>query len=128
MSEKQLVLNLDLDGNKVALTIIRATARMGAEHGFMIGEAFRYFDEHPDFPESLKDLKYRIYPVAVVGTSAVEGMAWPIAFEDFIELPETFIDAWLDGVYKVNPQWVPVLPEKETGDQDSKNPPKRKRH
>ena len=121
MSEKIL----DLDGQKVALTIVRATARMGAERGHMIRTAFEEFEAHPEFEEALKNLRWSIYPSLVTATTHVDGMEWPMPFEKFIELPEEFIDDWLDEIYKQNPHWVPG---RDLGESDPKNSPKPKKH
>ena len=128
MSEKQTIVNINLDGKNVALTLIRATARIGAERAYMIGTAFEYFKEHSDFPLSQQGLKWLLYPNAVCGTASVDGMPWPITFEEFGELPEDFIDEWEAGIYTVNPHWQPSA-LKETGDKpEVKNSPRPKRH
>ena len=128
MTEKNLALKLDLNGQPIALTLVRATARLGARRGYMMGEAFQEFETNKEFPKELQNLRWLLYPNVIAGTESVEGMPWPLTFEEFIELPEGFIDDWVAGIYQVNPHWQPES-QKETGEQpETKNSPKRKRH
>jgi hypothetical protein len=44
-------------------------------------------------------------------TTAVEGIPWPITFEQFSELDEELINKWAEITYKANPHWTSKLAE-----------------
>ena len=59
-------------------------------------------------------LRVSSYPDCMAATLKAEGITWPIAFEDFIKLPEQFVIKWEAAVYELNPHWLPVDPEKQS--------------
>ncbi len=129
MSQKELSITFDFDGTPVALTVVRATARMGAERGYQIGLAIDEIDKDENFPEPLKYLRTSVFPTLVSLTSKIEGIDWPMTFEQLQELPEELIDKWLAAIYKCNPHLDPMQAIAESqGESDPKNSQKRKRH
>ncbi len=128
MSEKEITIHLDLDGTSVALTVVRATARIAAQRGYLLRTISEKIDKDPDFPEHLKLLNAVVYPMVISATSKVEGMNWPMEFEEFLDLPEEFTDDWLDAIYKCNPHWSPLNNTKDQGEPDPKNSKSHKKH
>ena len=107
MSEKQTTLALTLDDAQVTLTIVRATARIGVARYQLISKGYGYIQENPDEDEALKALRVMVYPDCISGTSHAEGIEFPTPFEQFVELPEDFVNQWADAVYAINPHWKP---------------------
>jgi hypothetical protein len=107
MSEKQMTLAYTLDESEVAITVVRATARIGMARYILANKGFKENEAEPD--EALKLLRVMVYPDLVAATTEVTGMKYPLEFEEFIELPEDLINQWADAVYEVNPHWKAEL-------------------
>ena len=107
MSEKQMTLAYTLDESEVAITVVRATARIGMARYILANKGFKENEAEPD--EALKLLRVMVYPDLVAATTQVTGMKYPLEFEEFIELPEDLINQWADAVYEVNPHWKAEL-------------------
>lgn len=107
MSEKLKTLALTLDDTTVTLTLIRATARIGVARYQLISKGYEHINDSPDEDEALKALRVMVYPDCICGTSQAEGIEFPIPFEQFVELPEEFVNQWADAVYLINPHWKP---------------------
>jgi len=108
MSEKQTTLVYTLDDSKVSITVARATAKIGVQRYLL---ASKGAEENKDEDEALKILRLMFYPDLICATIEVEGMKFPISFEELIELPEDLVNKWAEAVYSVNPQWRPGLPD-----------------
>lgn len=108
MSEKRTTLAYTLDGVEITLTIVRATARMGVARYLLINKGVEANKNETD--EALKTLRLMIYPDCIIATESAEGMEFPPTFEQFVELPEDFINKWTETVYSINPQWLPSIP------------------
>jgi hypothetical protein len=119
MTDKQTTLKLDLDGNEVALTIVRATARMGMARWQLIFKGER--DNENETDEARKALRVMGYPDMITATVAAEGIPWPISFDEFVELPEVFYESWSEMVYSMNPQWRPGIIPAEDVKKKAKN-------
>lgn len=107
MSEKQKTLAYTLDEGDVTLVVVRATARIGMARYILANKGFKENEAEPD--EALKLLRVMVYPDLIAATTTVTGMKFPLEFEEFIELPEDFINQWADAVYEVNPHWKAAL-------------------
>lgn len=120
MSEKQMTLAYTLDDRVVTLTIVRATTRIGVARYLLAGEGNRVNETETD--EALKILRLIIYPNCISCTTSVEGMDWPITFDQFVDLPEDFVDKWLEAVYTMNPHWQgPEVAEKNAPSSSKRN-------
>ncbi len=106
MSEKQKTLTLTLDDKQVALTIVRATARVGVERYLLTSAGVEANKSEPS--EALKILHLTLYPDLISATSSVDGLTWPLTFDEFVELPEEFVNSWADAVYAMNTTWRPA--------------------
>jgi hypothetical protein len=107
MNEKKIT--LDLNGKKINITISQATARMGIRRSLMIYAAFDTKEaaekEGKPIDEEAYVISYRTLPDLVVGSKDVEGMNFPPTAEELLDLPEEFVNKWLDAIYKLNPHW-----------------------
>lgn len=105
-------LKLDLDGQEVALVIKRATTRTGIKRSLMIFAALDAHKKNEDAGDAVDEiayvLSYRTMPDLLAGTESVEGMEYPITIEQLMELPEEFVDSWIQAIYDVNPHWNPA--------------------
>lgn len=105
MSEKQTTLTFEIDEKKVALTVCRATARIGMQRYLLASKGNTENETETD--EALKILRLVVYPNCIAATTSVEGIEWPMSFETFAnEIPEDVIDEWVAAVNKLNPHWV----------------------
>lgn len=119
MSEKQMTLAYILDDAEVAITVVRASAKIGIERYLLASKGAE--ENKNENSEALKILRLMLYPDLTVATTEVTGMPYPLTFDEFIELPEDLINVWAEAVYKCNPQWrmaqtdsVDPLSEKKT--------------
>lgn len=119
MSEKQKTLTLTLDNKQVALTIVRATARVGVERYLLASASVEA--NKTETSEALKILRLTLYPDLVSTTPSIDGLPCPIEFSDFAELPEDFVNAWAEVVYELNPSWrAMIVPSGEDADAKKK--------
>ncbi|MFA5416892.1 MAG: hypothetical protein WC341_00400 [Bacteroidales bacterium] len=128
MSEKQKTLALTLDDEPVALIISRATARAGVQRYLLASRGKEFNDKNPESDLATQILRVTLYPDLMSTTEIMNGLPKDLSFEDFIELPESFVNQWGDTVYQLNPDWRPELPEKELGDAINKSKNASKRH
>ncbi len=84
--------------------------------------------------ESLKDLDVSdlkalsrrllhtmLYPAMIASVIEHEGFdSWPITFEEFANLPETFEARWETATYELNPHWRPQDLEDSSKEEDQK--------
>lgn len=128
MGEKQMTLVYNFDEKEVALKVMRATALIGMIRISLIDEQKKIIESESD--QNIKYLRF-IYPDCVSCTFGPDGERIKMTFDEFLEIPEIFLNDWLTAVYTVNPHWAPptVITEDSQGDN---NPPKvkpnRKRH
>ena len=109
MNEKKKI--LDLNGKKVTMTLPQATARMGIRRSLMIYAAFdaKVAAEKAGTPldEETYVISYRTLPDLVIGSKDVDGIKFPPTAEELLDMPESFVNAWLGAIYEVNPHWNP---------------------
>ncbi len=117
---KEIINTYDLDGTKVTRTVVRVTARMGIERVSKTIAMQKLIDEK-EIPEDFKFLAVVAYPDVLSATTKVEGMEWPVTFDQFIDLPEELLDDWLTDVYTANPHWnrIPVAEDQKKSSRKS---------
>jgi hypothetical protein len=106
MDEKRLETHYQLDEKTVVkIVTVRASILRDTRRWQMMNKADD--DNKAEADEAIKSLRLYAYPLLVCGTESVEGLPWPMTFEQFLELDTDFVNFWNNAVYKVNPQWVP---------------------
>ena len=100
--EKRIV---EVDG--VRLTVTRANMKCGIKRTRLQVEAQKLAKDGKldDVDEFL--LRMYTWPDLMAVTVDAEGIAWPLTFEAFMELPDTLGAAWETAVYELNPGWLP---------------------
>jgi hypothetical protein len=101
MAEKQKTLTYE----GVTLTVVRTTALMESKRMRMISEAMESKDPDPD----AKTLRLVQYPNCICCTTQVEGIPWPITFEQFKELDGALVNAWHAAALEINPHWYETM-------------------
>lgn len=109
MSEKLKTLALTLDNSQVEITVTRATAKIGVMRYLLVGQAIEANKKDED--EANRILHLTLFPDLTAATVATQGLKMPLTFEEFIELPEEFVNQWSDAVYELNPHWRPPVGE-----------------
>ena len=102
--EKQKKLHYDLDGSPVEITVQRANVRVGVNryHMMMLADE----ENKKEGSDALvAPIRLFTFPSIVCGTLEVTGLPWPMEFDEFLELDEALVDAWVSAVHEVNPQW-----------------------
>jgi len=94
----------------VTITVGAASVLMGMQRSIAKGEAFRASSEGEVDP-ARRVLAIVTYPDLVSAVVDAEGIPWPLAFEQFLELPEPLVTAWEDATYRLNPHWLPGYDE-----------------
>jgi hypothetical protein len=112
MIEKQLTLNYTNEEMTIALTVVRATARIGMERSILIYDALDANKVEKD--RAVITLHRFTYPDLISCSKDVTGLPWPLTFEQFLELPDDLTSQWESLVYRVNPHWLPMPDDKET--------------
>jgi hypothetical protein len=62
--------------------------------------------------QAMRTAEIVIWPCVLTTTESVQGLAWPMTMDEFVNLPLGLVDAWVEAVWKQNPDWSP---HKETG-------------
>lgn len=111
--ERERVVHLEISGP--------ATLRMGISRSLLIeGQKALWEKEKDDLVDQGFDLlglfaqqilRTQMYPSLIAAVTKQEGFnTWPIAFEEFMELPEELGIKWEEAVGKLNPHWAPEIP------------------
>jgi hypothetical protein len=104
MSKKSELFEYDLDGDKIVITSVRASARIGVARYQMMMAGEKENETETD--EALKPLRLITYPDCFsCSTVTKNGEPWKIDFATFADLPEDFVNQWLAQCHIVNPQW-----------------------
>lgn len=90
----------------ITLTVSEASVMMGTRRGVLRGDAMRTEVEN-ERPEAWL-LRVITFPDLVAATTDATGIDWPLTFDDFCDLSETFVNQWTDAVYALNPHWRPT--------------------
>ncbi len=98
----------------LSVTISRATAEMGMVKTLLSSSAREFAEEIKDFSDVRKIAKRltisMVYPSLV--SAAVENVGfitWPPSYEEFLNLPDTFISEWERKTYELNSHWRPRI-------------------
>ena len=97
MAEKQKTLTEE----GVTITVVRTTALMESKRMRMISEAMASADPDPD----AKTLQLVQYPNCICCATKVDGIPWPVSFEQFKELDGALVNAWHAAALEINPHW-----------------------
>lgn len=96
-------------GAAVVITIGRANGYMGMKRSMMTYQAVEENRKKDETDPVAAVLRTMTYPDLIAATKQVEGIPWPISFDEFIALPDDLIAAWEEAVYKLNPHWNPPV-------------------
>lgn len=117
MFETMKVVDYELDGQAVRLTVTRATTLTGTRRSILIYKALEEVqkdiqkaneDGREEPEDAIKVLKTSTYPTIVAGTKQVEGIPWPLSFDEFCELPDSLVFEWENAIFELNPHWNPA--------------------
>lgn len=114
---KQVTVNYESDGRTITIVVQAATALLGMRRSRLIGEALRATDDDADVR-----LWRLAYPDFVAATVQVEGLDWPLPFEQFIALPDNLVGQWERAIYECNPHWRPQPVGEEADGAKKKSP------
>ena len=90
----------------ITITVAAASVLMGMQRSIAKGAAFRASNEGEIDP-ARRVLAIVTYPDLVSAVVDAEGIPWPLAFEQFLELPEVLVTRWEEVTYRLNPHWLP---------------------
>ena len=93
------------DGD-ITITVGVASILMGMQRSIAKGEAYRA-SQVGEVDPAQRILAIVTYPDLVASVVEVNGIPWPLAFEDFLELPEVLVTRWEEAAYRLNPHWLP---------------------
>lgn len=85
---------------KMKVTVKMASLGDGLRRMRLITEAF----ESPQEETELQTTAIAIYPTLRCATKDVQGFHFD-KMEDLLELPEVFVNDWMDAALEINPQW-----------------------
>jgi hypothetical protein len=111
MTEKRKILNIEVDGRAVTLTISRATARMGVNRILLANQGVEQNNKELEKgigTQAERILRVITYPDCISAVTECQGMPWPVTLERFCDLDEIDVDQWSTFVYEVNPNWSRV--------------------
>lgn len=125
MFETMKVIESEVDGQAVRLTVTRATTLTGTRRSILIYKAMEEMQkakedgQPPD--DAIMVLKTSTYPTIVAGTKQAEGIPWPLSFDQFCELPDRLVFEWESAIFELNPHWNPAGDiEAEKAEQEKK--------
>ncbi len=90
-------------GEDMKLVVSQANGLIGARRSMLRARAIDAGGDNEE--EAALFLRTVVYPDLVAPVVEAEGVAWPISFEEFVELPEPFLIEWELAVYELNPHW-----------------------
>lgn len=106
----------------VRLTLQTATAGIGLQRSLLMSRAISeetdleesFFRDHPGGTLSVAQMTRRLlhtilFPAMTAAVVSVEGLPWPMTFEQFEQIPEDLEVEWETVTYELNPQWKPIL-------------------
>lgn len=116
MLKIQSVLYDDGQGNTLQVTVSEATALMGMRRSVLVSGAIAAVREALDLKEDQAlpedtDLMARhflrryTYPNCLACVVEAEGLATDLPFEEFCNLPDTFVSQWEAAALELNPHW-----------------------
>lgn len=92
------------ENQSVTLTVSEATVLIGLKRTRLKLEQDKIEEPDPD----RRLLRVITYPDLMAATVEADGFkAWPVTFDEFIELPEPLAIHWEEAVYRLNPHWLP---------------------
>jgi len=103
----------------IAITVGVASILMGMQRSIAKGEAFRACKEGEVEP-ARRILAIVTYPDLIASVVEVDGIPWPLAFEQFLELPEILVTTWEEATYRLNPHWLPGHDDEEAAGEAEK--------
>ena len=97
------------------MTFTRANGYQGAMRASLTREATQAAGDADAITIALRVL---VYPDIAAACSGADGMAYPVTFDEFLQLPDEYIDACMAVVHELNPHWkrqfdARVNPEQE---------------
>jgi hypothetical protein len=101
----------------VRLVVTQATVREGVTRTIRQQVARSEVGDTPPDPKldpvgfGLYVLQVMTLPDLLAATIEQSGLpSWPLSFEDFLTLPDSFNSEWEQAVYKLNPHWLNLEP------------------
>lgn len=95
-----------VESGACSVCVSEATALQGMRHTILREEMASRVNEGDD--SALVYLKRIFYPALISAVTDYSGFEfWPISFEDFLELPDSFVGEWERATYELNPHWQP---------------------
>ena len=101
--------------DRVRIVVARANVRRGMIRTRLKAEAQQAGETDPD----LLILRWITYPDLTASAIEVDGLEWPMSFDQFLDLPEPLCIDWEAAAYDLNPHWIPTPPDEA----DVKNAP-----
>jgi hypothetical protein len=106
-------------GEEVVLVISQATSLMGmrrtvlASKGYEANAGDPAAGIEPETDDAVRFMRTSLYPMLVAPVASAHGLAWPISFTDFCQLPDAVTASWEAVVFDLNPHWNPagITPE-----------------
>ncbi len=106
------------------ITVQEANGLMAARREVLAAKAY----QSPAEDEAEQWMRAWVCPILIAATVAVEGVTWPLAIDEMMELPDEVINAWLAAAFRLNPHWLPKpdpaqdLNEKKDGSKSLETP------
>ena len=91
---------------EIKITVREATQLDGSRRMRLKADAF----QEEDLDRRMSAL---IYADLVAVAVEVEGLSWPLPFEEFITLPDWLVVLWDQAVAELNPHWAGKVDEEE---------------
>lgn len=89
-----------------SVSVAEATALQGMRHTILKDDMISRVSEDDD--PALIYLKRIFYPALISAVVEHSGFEfWPISFEEFLKLPDSFVVEWERATYDLNPHWQP---------------------
>lgn len=103
-------LNIVTKTTSVKITVQEANTLMGMRRGQLAAMAR---DESDPLLWYAREYMYPACLACSSGEISIDGETVPVSdltFEQYMSLPDSITDAWLERVYGENPHWLPKIP------------------
>lgn len=52
------------------------------------------------------DIVLPVYVNCLCATVSIEGLEWPLEYQEFLKLPQWLVDIWVHEITQLNPTWA----------------------
>ncbi len=104
-----------VDVGKIRIVVSEASVRSGMQRYRLMEQGALHYGVKrlgtDPMPEGVDQDEYTMrvytYPNLIAATVSIDGLPWPMTFDQFLGIPEAVWNVWTEAVEEKNPHWFP---------------------